>query len=66
MLSLRRLPFLLFLLVALPALAQTTGSINGRVSSNGASLPGVTVEATSPDRWTLKNVTLNAGIRWDR
>ncbi len=41
------LPFAL--LVALPLAAQTTGSVSGHVTdSNGATLPGVTVEATSP------------------
>lgn len=48
MLCLRRVPSLLFFLAALPALAQTTGSISGRVSTDGTPLPGVTVEATSP------------------
>jgi Carboxypeptidase regulatory-like domain/TonB-dependent Receptor Plug Domain len=48
MLSLRRLPVVLFLLAALPALAQTTGSISGHVTSSGYTLPDVTVEGTSP------------------
>ena len=47
MFSLRRLPAALLLLAAIPSLAQTTGSISGRVSANGAPLPGVTVEGTS-------------------
>src|SRR5215207_2095220 len=35
-------------LAALPALAQQTGSVSGRVTStDGAALPGVTVEASS-------------------
>jgi carboxypeptidase family protein len=39
----------LMLLVAVPAWAQTTGSITGTVTDNtGALLPGVTVTATSP------------------
>ena len=39
----------LMLLVAVPAWAQTTGSISGTVTDNtGALLPGVTVTATSP------------------
>jgi hypothetical protein len=39
----------LMLLVAVPAWAQTTGSITGTVTDNtGAILPGVTVTATSP------------------
>jgi hypothetical protein len=39
----------LFLFLALPLAAQTTGAIAGRVNdSSGAPLPGVTVEATSP------------------
>jgi hypothetical protein len=39
----------LALLLASPALAQTTGSINGTVTDNsGAVLPGVRVTATSP------------------
>jgi Carboxypeptidase regulatory-like domain len=46
-----RLPFFLILLLALstlPALAQQTGSIVGKVAdSSGAVLPGVTVEARS-------------------
>ena len=47
---LRCLPaFILFLGVAAGAAAQTTGGIVGRVSDDGGgSLPGVTVEATSP------------------
>ncbi|HEX3070045.1 MAG TPA: carboxypeptidase-like regulatory domain-containing protein, partial [Thermoanaerobaculia bacterium] len=48
MLSLRRLPVVLFLLAALPVLAQTTGSISGRVSASMSLLPGVTVEGKSP------------------
>jgi len=47
----RRLGFaiVLMLLVAVPAWAQTTGSITGTVTDNsGALLPGVTVTATSP------------------
>lgn len=48
MLSLRRLPVVLFFLISLPVLAQTTGSISGHVTANGAPLPGVTVEGTSP------------------
>jgi len=39
----------LVMLLASPALAQTTGSINGSVTDNsGAVLPGVRVTATSP------------------
>jgi hypothetical protein len=48
MLSLRRILAILFLLAALPALAQTTGSISGRVSASMSLLPGVTVEGKSP------------------
>jgi hypothetical protein len=41
--------FVLVLLVAVPAWAQTTGTITGTVTDNtGALLPGVTVTATSP------------------
>ena len=43
-----RRSLLLLLFVSTTALAQTTGSIGGRVTdSSGAALPGVTVEATS-------------------
>src|SRR5438105_10994436 len=35
-------------LVGLPAFGQTTGSLNGSVTSSGARLPGVTVSITSP------------------
>ena len=45
------LPLLLVLLavVAVPASAQTTGSVAGRVTDeDGGVLPGVTVEARSP------------------
>ncbi|MEA2240053.1 MAG: hypothetical protein QOC81_4777 [Thermoanaerobaculia bacterium] len=48
MLSLRRILAVLFLLAALPVLAQTTGSISGHVSASMALLPGVTVEGKSP------------------
>jgi hypothetical protein len=47
MLSLRRIFAVLFLLAALPVLAQTTGSISGRVSASMSLLPGVTVEGKS-------------------
>jgi hypothetical protein len=41
--------FVLMMLVAVPAWAQTTGTIAGTVTDNtGALLPGVTVTATSP------------------
>ena len=41
--------FVLMVLVAVPAWAQTTGGITGTVTDNtGALLPGVTVTATSP------------------
>lgn len=48
MLSFRRLPVVLFLLAALPALAQTTGSVSGRVTASMSLLPGVTVEGKGP------------------
>ncbi len=45
---LRTLLFLSLVLCAIPLLAQQTGSISGKVTaSDGAALPGVTVEATS-------------------
>ena len=34
--------------IAAPAMAQTSGSLSGRVTAEGAPLPGVTVLATSP------------------
>jgi hypothetical protein len=46
---LRRFLPIFLLLAALPLAAQTTGSVNGRVTdSSGGALPGVTVEAKSP------------------
>jgi len=46
---LRRVLPLLVVCLATSALAQTTGTIAGRVAdSSGAALPGVTVEAKSP------------------
>src|SRR5580765_1784252 len=45
---LRPFPILFLVLSAVPALAQQTGSINGKVTaSDGSPLPGVTVEARS-------------------
>jgi hypothetical protein len=41
-------------------LAQTTGSISGRVSSNAAPLPGATVEATSPAMLGARVATTDA------
>jgi outer membrane receptor protein involved in Fe transport len=38
----------LALLMAVPAIAQTTGNITGTVTTEGTSLPGVTVTITSP------------------
>jgi outer membrane receptor protein involved in Fe transport len=38
----------LALLVAVPALAQTTGTLTGTVTTEGAPLPGVTVSISSP------------------
>ncbi len=41
---------MLLVLVAVPAVAQTTGSLEGVVNDEkGSALPGVTVEATSPN-----------------
>jgi len=47
--------------LATPALAQTTGSINGTVTDNtGAVLPGVTVTATSPSQMGAQTAISNA------
>jgi len=44
-----RLALFVILLTSAPLLAQTTGNLEGKVTdSNGAALPGVTVEAKSP------------------
>src|SRR5687768_4269348 len=43
----RPLLFLLIALTAIPMLAQQTGAISGKVTTDGAPLPGVTVEARS-------------------
>src|SRR5687768_570503 len=43
----RPLLFLLIALTAIPMVAQQTGTISGKVTTDGAPLPGVTVEARS-------------------
>ena len=43
----RSLLFLLIALLAMPLVAQQTGTISGKVTADGAPLPGVTVEARS-------------------
>ena len=52
----------LVLLVALPALAQTTGSLTGVVTTGGNPLPGVSVTVSSPQlQGTRTAVTSEAG-----
>jgi hypothetical protein len=54
--------FFLALLCAIPLLAQTTGSLSGVVTSDGAPLPGVTVTVSSPAlQGTRHAVTGDAG-----
>ena len=43
----RSLLLLFIVALAVPLFAQQTGAINGKVTSDGAQLPGVTVEARS-------------------
>src|SRR5688572_28364393 len=43
----RSLLFLLIAILAIPLIAQQTGAISGKVTTDGAPLPGVTVEARS-------------------
>ena len=48
------------LLATTPALAQTTGGINGTITDNtGAMLPGVTVTATSPSQMGVQTTVSN-------
>ncbi len=52
-------------LVGFPALAQTTGSIEGTVSdSNGGSLPGVAVDIKSPALLGTRSVVTDASGRY--
>ena len=52
----------LALLMAVPAIAQTTGNITGTVTTEGTPLPGVTITITSPAlQGTRTAVTDNNG-----
>ena len=44
----KRFP-IIFLLIALPAAAQTTANLTGTVTTEGTPIPGVTVTVTSPN-----------------
>lgn len=60
--SKRLLVFLVALFCAVPAIAQTTGSLSGVVTSEGSPLPGVTVTVASPQlQGTRTAVTSDAG-----
>jgi hypothetical protein len=52
-------------LLALPALAQTTGSIRGTVETQGTPLPGVPVEAKSPNLQGSRTSTTDAQGRFN-
>ena len=47
------------LLVGLPLLAQTTGTLTGKVTSGGADLPGVTVTISSPNMQGTRTAITN-------
>ena len=49
--NLKRIPGFLFilLLTTLPAMAQTTASLTGTVTAEGAAIPGVLITVTSPN-----------------
>jgi outer membrane receptor protein involved in Fe transport len=53
--------FVIVLLVAFGAFAQTTGAIVGTVAQAGTALPGVTVEARSPNLQGARVETTDAG-----
>ncbi len=55
------LAFVLLLLGVMPAWAQTTGSINGTITDDtGATVPGVTITATSPTLMGAQTAVSNA------
>lgn len=59
---LRRLFPLVYLLIALPLAAQTTGSLSGKATdASGAALPGVTVEVSSRALQGVRNSVTDAG-----
>src|SRR3954465_12787051 len=55
---------LVVLLVSTPASAQTTGSLRGTVETAGTVLPGVTVEAKSPNMQGSRTAVTDAEGRF--
>ena len=60
-----RLLGVLALLLALPLGAQTTGAIRGEVETGGTPLPGVTVEARSPNLQGSRSAVTDADGRFN-